>query len=49
MLVQAQPSSRSRALVAEMSDVQTETTQAPPLPAGQQELLATLVSRLVLM
>ncbi|KAF8731470.1 hypothetical protein AX14_004833 [Amanita brunnescens Koide BX004] len=44
MLVQAQPSSRPRALVAEMSDVQTETTQAqaPSLPDVQQELLATL-------
>lgn len=50
MLVQAQPSSRPRALVAEMSDVQTETTQAqaPSLPDVQQELLATLVSRLIL-
>ncbi|KAK2460147.1 hypothetical protein APHAL10511_007826 [Amanita phalloides] len=39
MLVQAQ---RHRAVAAEMSDIQTEITSTQPLPAVQQELLATL-------
>ncbi|KAF8333869.1 hypothetical protein F5887DRAFT_1063560 [Amanita rubescens] len=42
MLVQAQPSSRPRALVAEMSDIQTDSNPSPSLPADQQQLLATL-------
>lgn len=44
MLVQAQPNSRNRPLVAEMSDIQTdiETNTIPSLPADQQGLLATL-------